>query len=109
MTQLKIEKIAKSNPEGFTINLKTFEDVTSGYIVAYNETQNSFGKAGLKKVINHAKNHDNVVGGWLDTETNLYYFDSCKVFSDRNKAIEFGKQNKQIAIFNIDKLETIRL
>jgi hypothetical protein len=108
MKQLIIE-IAKRNPEGFTIEIPSLKPVTSGYISAYLETQNSFGYEGLDKVINHAINHGKVVGGWLDTETNLYYFDSSKVFENLKEAIEFGKQNKQIAIFDLNELKTIRL
>lgn len=111
MTSLKnaIKEIARQNPEGFTVELTTLKRVNNGIVVAYFETQDSFDEKGLEKVIEHATKHDKVIGGWLNEENSKYYFDSCKVFSDRNEAIEFGKLNQQIAIFDITNLELIKL
>ena len=104
-----IQRIAAQNPEGFTVKLTTLKKVDQGIVVSYLETQNSFDDEGLEKVINHALSHERVVGGWLNEDNRKYYFDSCMVFTDREKAIEFGKENQQIAIFDIDKLELIKL
>lgn len=40
-----------------------------------------------------------------------YYFDSVNIFknSEIDKAIEFAKQNKQIAIFDLTNLKEIRI
>lgn len=104
-----IQEIANENPFGFTITLPSLEFVTEGYSVAFEATQNSFDVDGLIKVINHARQNGNVIGGWLDEETNLYYFDSCLILSDEKEAIEFAKQNKQIAIFDLTNLRVIRV
>lgn len=111
MTSLKkaIKSIAKANPNGFTVELPTLKKVNQGIVVAYLETQNCFDDEGLEKVLKHAEENGKVVGGWLNEEDNKYYFDSCKVFTDKNEAIEFGKQNEQIAIFDITNLELIKL
>lgn len=111
MTSLKdaIKEVAKKNPYGFTVELPTIKEVKRGYVVAYLETQNSFDDDGLEKVIKHALNHSKTVGGWLNEENGKYYFDSCQIFTDRDEAIRFGIENKQIAIFNIEDLETIKL
>lgn len=45
--------IATSNPEGFTVNAHTLQPVTSGYVVAVKGTQNSFGPAGLRRVVEY--------------------------------------------------------
>lgn len=105
----EILKLAEANKEGFTIELENLNHVTSGIVVAYKETQNSFGIEGLIKCINHALNHDKKIGGWFNTENGKYYFDSCKTFTDLNEAIKFGKENGQIAIFDLDNLREIRL
>lgn len=104
-----IQEIATSNPNGFTVKLPTLENVTKGFISAYEDTQNCFGNEGLEKVIDHATNHDNTIGGWLNEDDQQYYFDSCKVFENEKEAIEFGKENKQIAIFDLNNLKEIRL
>lgn len=104
-----IETIAKQNPDGFTVVLPTLKAVTEGISVSYLETQNSFDSQGLEKVITHALKHQKVVGGWFNTENGKYYYDSCRIFTNRAEAIEFGKANKQIAIFDISNLELIKL
>lgn len=99
------------NPEGFTLNIETMKPIKYGISVAYQETQDSFGKESLNKVINHALEHSKTIGGWLDTESNQYYFDSVKVFrnSEVDKAIEFAKDNNQLAIYDLTNLKEIRI
>lgn len=107
----EVLKIAEVNKEGFTIEIPTLEHVKSGIVVAYKETQDSHDQKGLQKCLEHALNHDRIIGGWLDEETDKFYFDSCKVFpsDQRDKAIQFGRENKQIAIFDLTNLELIKL
>ncbi|UYW02100.1 hypothetical protein K5I29_04145 [Flavobacterium agricola] len=102
---------SQNNPYGFTLDLETMKPIKFGISVAYLETQNSFGKQSLEQVINHALKHNKIVGGWLNDENNQYYFDSIKIFknSDLKKAIEFAKQNEQIAIFDITNLKEIKI
>lgn len=104
-----IQTIAEANPYGFTYNIRTNSFVKYGYVVAYQETQDSFGEEGLKKVLEHALSHGGIIGGWLNSENKRYYFDSCRVFKKREEALEFGRQNKQLAIFDLTNLEEIRL
>lgn len=108
---IEILKIAEVNKEGFTIEVPTLEHVTTGIVVAHKETQNSFDNDGLQKCLKHALSHDKVVGGWFNEENSKFYYDSCKVFKSdqRAKAIEFGKENDQIAIFDLTNLELIKL
>lgn len=101
--------IAKANPYGFTYSLKTNSFVKYGFVVAFEETQNCFGLEGLQRVLEHASKHEMIIGGWLNSENKEYYFDSCKVFKNRKAAIEFGIENKQIAIFDLTNLEEIKL
>ena len=102
--------VADANEYGFTINASSLEDVKHGYSVAIKETQNSFGPEGIENV------HDAIiagladhVGGWLDSETGLYYFDAVRIFTNLDEAMNFARENGQIAIFNLDTLEEIRL
>ena len=71
---------AKINPQGFTLSLKTKRTVKFGIPVGYKATQNSFGKEGLNKAIKHALDNEMIVGRWLNSKDNLFYFDSVKVF-----------------------------
>ena len=106
-----IQAVAIMNPDGFTINARTFEPITSGYAVAIAQTQNSFGNAGAARVAAYVCKHPeiNAVGGWMDSETGLYYYDATIVVDDLETALKLGRENKQIAIFNLSTLEEIRL
>lgn len=102
-----IKEIAKKNPEGFTISIKTLEHVTKGWVVARLETQNSFGDHGLERVIEVAKRTSYLIGGWK--EGKFYYYDAVDIFQDKQEAIEAGRQNEQIAIYNIETATLIYL
>lgn len=104
-----IQKIAEQNPEGFTVDLTTLKRITKGISVAYIETQDSFGIEGLERVINHALGHDRKVGGWMNEDDGQYYYDSIRIFTNLEEAKRFGKENKQIAIFDLTNLRLIKL
>lgn len=104
--------IAAANPAGFTYNVQTNEMQATGYAVALAATQNSFGADGLELVLNLVTSEScpaSCVGGWMDSETGLYYFDATVIFEDRETAINFGCMQKQIAIFDLNTLTEIRL
>ena len=104
-----ILEIANANPDGFTVDLTTLKKVTKGISVAYLETQDSFGEEGLRRVLNHALMHEKKVGGWLNEETTQFYFDFIKIFTNLEEAKRFGRENKQIAIFDIGQMRLIKL
>ena len=109
MLKEAVEEIARKNPDGFTVDLTTLKKVTKGISVAYLETQDSFDEEGLKRVLSHALVHDGKVGGWLNEENGMFYYDSVRIFTDLEKAKQFGRENNQTAIFNLTTLELIKL
>lgn len=113
-----VAAIAAMSPEGFTVDAANLQPVTTGFAVAMKQTQNSFGAEGLAKVANVIEelqasgNLDGrtlAFGGWYDSESGLYYYDATVIFHDRAEAIEAGRANDQIAIFDLANLEEIRL
>ncbi|WP_455996900.1 hypothetical protein [Phocaeicola barnesiae] len=113
-----VAAIAALNPEGFTVNAANLQPVTSGFAVALKRTQNSFGVEGLAKVANVIDEHQAsgnlngralAFGGWYDSESGLFYYDATLIYQDREKAIEAGRANEQIAIFDLANLVEIRL
>lgn len=108
---IALAAIATNNKEGFTVSAKTFQPVTTGYAVAVDDTQNSFGVEGLANVVRYVSDHPeiNAFGGWYNTENNMYYFDATIIVNDLTAAKEMGRINNQIAIFDLAKLEEIRL
>ena len=103
--------IAMNNKEGYTVNAKTLQPVTTGYAVAVADTQNSFGIEGLANVIKYVSEHPeiNAFGGWYNSDNNMYYFDATVIVNDLEAAKELGRINKQIAIFDLANLTEIRL
>ncbi len=109
---LSLAAIAAANPEGFTVDAATLQPVTKGYAVALADTQNSFGEAGLRRVIEYQRANAatvNAFGGWLDTETGKYYWDATVIVDNLELAKEFGYRNKQLAIFDLANMLEIRL
>ncbi|WP_286755490.1 hypothetical protein [Roseivirga sp. UBA838] len=103
----KVEKIAFDNPLGFTINLVDLSPLKTGIVSAYAATQNAFGKAGLMRALSHAYHHERILGGWMDKKSGHYFYDSCKVFESLEEALKFGREQRQIAIYDLDNDKVI--
>ena len=102
--------VAATNPMGFTYNINEDKMQTTGYAVALSATQNSFGADGFLKVVEYARKHSiECIGGWLDSETGKFYFDATVIVNDKEQAIALGKANGQIAIFDLNTCNEIRL
>ena len=106
-----LQTVAIMSPEGFTVDKNTFEPITKGYSVAVKETQDSFGNYGAAKVVSYAEKHNEItaLGGWLNSANNQYYYDAVIICEDLNEAIALGRANNQIAIFDLNNMEEIRL
>lgn len=70
-----------------------------------------FTKADLEFVVSHAQAHGGCVGGWQDSESGQYYFDSVRIFpvDSLAQARQFGRENQQKAIYNLSTGKEIRL
>ena len=108
---IALATIATNNKEGFTVNAATLQPVTTGYAVAVEDTQNSFGIEGLANVVKYVSEHSeiNAFGGWYNSENNMYYFDATVIVNDLESAKELGRINNQIAIFDLANLQEITL
>lgn len=114
-----VAAIAAFNPEGYTVNAATLQPITSGYAVGLAVTQDSFGADGLAKVVDviakmqnqgEASHFDGLAfGGWYDSKSGRYYYDATVIVNDRAKALELARVNGQLAIYDLDKKEEIRL
>ena len=105
----RLWNFAQKNPDGFTIDIRTFQAPKEGIVVSYAATQNSFDKKDLRKVISHAYFHANLVGGWLNDENKKYYFDSDTIFMESmlKEALEWGKKNNQQSVFILSEMKSI--
>jgi len=91
----------QSHPDGFTLDLRTMTAPREGIAVSYAATQGSHSRSQAAGVVGHALQHDGYVGGWIDGQQGLYYFDSTRLFAEDSlgAAIRFGKENGQQAAF----------
>jgi ABC-type amino acid transport substrate-binding protein len=97
----KVWAFSQAHPDRFTLDIRTMTEPTEGIAVSYAATLNSHSRDQLDKVVSHAWQHEGYVGGWLNREDGLYYFDSTKLFPENELqgAIQFGKENGQHSIF----------
>lgn len=105
----RVWEYSEKNPDGFTLNLLTFKPIIFGLVVGFKETLNCVGIEGLEKALDHASKNDHKIGGWLNLEDGNYYFDSVRIFFNKDEAIEFAKANNQIAIYDLTNLKEIRI
>lgn len=104
----EIAIIAATHPEGFTYNIQEGMLQSTGYAVAVAETQDSHGADGFLYAVEYAiKNDIQCVGGWFDCRSGLFYFDATVIVNNKKEAL--AKENKQIAIFNLNSNREIRL
>lgn len=96
--------IATTNTDGYTVNAKTLQPITTGYAVAVAATQNSFGPEGLAKVIQYVQDHPEVdaFGGWYNSKDEQYYYDATIIVPTKSEAIELARINTQLAFYCLD-------
>jgi hypothetical protein len=94
-------EFSQTHPDGFTLDIRTMTEATEGISVSYAVTQNSHSCDQLDFVVEQALQHDGYVGGWLNPENGLYYFDSSKLFPEDQleEALQFGKENGQTSVY----------
>lgn len=107
----RVWEFGQSHPDGFTVDVRTMTEPTEGIAVSYAATQGSHSRESLTFVVTHALEHDGYVGGWLDTESGLYDYDSTRLFPEDQleEALEFARQNGQQVIYVISTGEEIRI
>ena len=102
--------VAATHSKGFTYNIQENAMQSEGYAVALSATQNSFDAEGLLNVVEYAIKHNiQCIGGLLYKKTGKFYFDATVIVKNKIEAIALGKANKQIAIFNLNTQQEIRL
>lgn len=104
----RMKEVEAEYPDGYTYSLNWMAILSRGFIVGYKETQDSFGDEGLRKCIQHAIEHEKIIGMWISPSGRKQY-DSCNIFKEREKAIEFAKQNDQYSIWDLGEMEEIKV
>lgn len=107
----RVWNLSQFRPDGFTVDVRTMEMPTEGIAVAYAATQGCHSREGLVAVVKHALEHNGYVGGWYDSVSGLYYFDSTRLFPEEqhDEALQFARDNGQLAVYVLSTGEEIRL
>ncbi len=94
--------MGQTYPEGFTFDLTTLTHPKEGLMVSYKATQDHFDRKSIPAIIKHAHAHENIVGGWRDPFTGLYYFDSTRSFPEDHlaEALAFARENEQHTVYD---------
>jgi fructokinase len=106
-----LQAVAIACPDGFTVDKNTFEPITSGYSVAVADTQNSFGNYGAAKVVSYANKHNEIkaLGGWYNSKNGQFYYDAVIIVDSLEEALKIGRENNQLAIFDLNNMQEIEL
>lgn len=102
---------------GFTLNLHTGKEATSGFAVAVHESR-SVDIPEKELTVDHlqeyvGKNGEifadprNMLGAWHDPNSGSVWLDVSTVVGDRDEAIALAQKHNQISIFNLDNFEII--
>ena len=107
----RIWNLSKFRPDGFTVDVRSLEMPTEGIAVAYLATQGCHSREDLTAVVRHALEHGGYVGGWYDSVSGIYFFDSTCLFPEDQleEALRFARANNQLAVYILSTCEEIRL
>jgi len=111
----KLLRFIDNNKEGFSLFYDNLKEVKKGFIVSFThieKTKNlnllldridfiSLAFPQLKKSL--------VIGGWFNKDDNCFYLDLGLNIQNKKDALLIAKQFKQIAIFNLNTFEEIRV
>ena len=93
--------LSKEYPQGFTVTVPDGKAVRKGWCCGHIETQNCFGRKGLKKALEFALENGLAVGGWKGYN-GKYYFDAVILTDDPEEAEDLKYRHKQQAVYNIE-------
>lgn len=113
-----LETISKPDG-GFTYQPATDESPTSGYALSiYKGRERVFdvAKLTLNDLWEHAQDNwdllskpGNYIGGWHNPEDGKAYLDVSMVVKDKAEAERMGRENNQLAYFDLGKGESVKL
>lgn len=96
---LRIHEITLDLPD-VTIGVVDFEIVKKGWVVKIKGQQNFEGKEGMHKAFILARKTTRTISGWKSGKAELW--DVVEIFDNEDEATEAGKQNEQMAIYQIE-------
>lgn len=93
----------------FTYDLRGDCIVYTGVVAAYHATDDAPHFLELAQAMAHAFEHDGLVGAWRDPATGRTNYDSCRLFMDIDSALRFAREQRQQAVYNLNRDEEVRV
>ncbi|MDQ3102128.1 MAG: hypothetical protein M3R08_12125 [Bacteroidota bacterium] len=90
----------------FSYDIRGRAFVDMGIVAAYKATQGER-FTDLPEVIQHAMEHEGIVGAWKDPENGKIYYNSCRLFTDSESANMFARAQSHRSIFNLNRMQEI--
>jgi hypothetical protein len=97
---LKIRGIVIEYPDGSTFGVGDLEPITAGWVVPIEGWQNLEGEFGMAQALSEAVKTTKHVSVFKDGDLELW--DVVAVFNDEGQATKAGKENGQMAIYQIE-------
>ncbi|MCL1900052.1 MAG: zeta toxin family protein [Promicromonosporaceae bacterium] len=98
---------------GFTVRTNDLTNVAHGFAVARSGSSSirpaTTQSDAADQILGYLREHPDApnIGGWMDTEHHEICLDVVDIVADRDEAIRRGREQNQIAIFDLDALEEI--
>jgi hypothetical protein len=88
----------------FTYDLRGECRVLSGCVAAYRREGDIRFATELSAAIEHALQHDGILGAWRDPSTGEVEYCNCRIFTDQDQALRFARDEEQRSIFNLNRM-----
>jgi hypothetical protein len=110
----------KENPDGFTVDPRNIEPITTGVAVApvksleIKVSPDELTEELIDQTVDNLKrmadalDRDVYVGGWFNTEDGLFYLDASITVDTVDEALYIADAGNQEAVFNLETFEEVR-
>jgi len=113
----KLIQLSKIFKEGFTVevkndNIQQYNNANKPYVLSYktiitidkNRLATTYNRLILYKSFNNC-----IIGGWLDSDTNIYYIELNKAYKNKSYALKMAKKYNQKAIYDYERGVVIKV
>lgn len=109
----KLMELSKIFKQGFTVEIKNgdinqYTNYKKPYIINCLTIATIINNKPIYKGIKQLTNNC-IIGGWYDSDTNIYYIEINKSYKHKNTALYYAKLYNQKAIYNIKTGDVIEV
>ena len=111
----KLLSFVKSNKDGFSLYYDNLKEVKKGFVVSFTHLKSQknlnlfLDKLSLIKTAFPQMKKSLVVGGWYDEVSQSYFLDLGLCVENKRTALTIARNFNQLAIFNLNNFQEIRV